>query len=169
MPGRCCSAQSGAEPALGGCLGMAPPGSASLLTASLFPGYFLEDFVDMLCNQKLHQSWELLFHHSVVSPLVTLQGTDPGTCSTREAGELAVACVGVCYLLQHLIFLPGERSLAAQSAGLRAPLGPVGLVYSSRVCRKAPKYGVVKNSKCAQRQGAESWARGLIMSWTGSE
>lgn len=34
---------------------------------SLIPGYFLEDFVDMLCNQKLHQSWELLFHHSVVS------------------------------------------------------------------------------------------------------
>ncbi|XP_039363956.1 TLC domain-containing protein 2 isoform X2 [Mauremys reevesii] len=30
------------------------------------PGYFLQDFVDMLCNQKLHQSWELLFHHSVV-------------------------------------------------------------------------------------------------------
>uniref|UniRef100_A0A669PCW7 TLC domain containing 2 n=1 Tax=Phasianus colchicus TaxID=9054 RepID=A0A669PCW7_PHACC len=41
----------------------------SLLIASLFPGYFLEDFVDMLCNQKLHQSWELLFHHSVVSLL----------------------------------------------------------------------------------------------------
>uniref|UniRef100_A0A8C3C4H3 TLC domain containing 2 n=1 Tax=Cairina moschata TaxID=8855 RepID=A0A8C3C4H3_CAIMO len=40
----------------------------SLLTASLSPGYFLEDFVDMLCNQKFHQSWELLFHHSVVSP-----------------------------------------------------------------------------------------------------
>lgn len=38
----------------------------SSLTAALFPGYFLEDFVDMLCNQKLHQSWELLFHHSVV-------------------------------------------------------------------------------------------------------
>lgn len=40
--------------------------------ASLIPGYFLEDFVDMLCNQKLHQSWELLFHHSVVSPAAAL-------------------------------------------------------------------------------------------------
>uniref|UniRef100_A0A663MK40 TLC domain-containing protein n=1 Tax=Athene cunicularia TaxID=194338 RepID=A0A663MK40_ATHCN len=39
----------------------------SLLISSLIPGYFLEDFVDMLCHQKLHQSWELLFHHSVVS------------------------------------------------------------------------------------------------------
>lgn len=141
---------------------MASPGSASLLTASLFPGYFLEDFVDMLCNQKLHQSWELLFHHSVVSPLATPQGTDPGTCATREAGEPAVARVGVCYLLQNLIFLPGERSLEAQTAGLRAPLGPVGLVYSSRVCRKAPKDGVGKKPKCAQRWEAESWARGLI-------
>uniref|UniRef100_A0A8C2TJI8 TLC domain containing 2 n=1 Tax=Coturnix japonica TaxID=93934 RepID=A0A8C2TJI8_COTJA len=37
-----------------------------LLIASLFPGYFLEDFMDMLCNQKLRQSWELLFHHSYV-------------------------------------------------------------------------------------------------------
>ncbi|XP_067422097.1 TLC domain-containing protein 2 isoform X3 [Emydura macquarii macquarii] len=35
-----------------------------LVSVSL--GYFLQDFVDMLCNQKLHQSWELLFHHSVV-------------------------------------------------------------------------------------------------------
>ncbi|NXE29170.1 TLCD2 protein, partial [Ardeotis kori] len=43
-----------------------PSWPLSLLTASLFLGYFLEDFVDMLCNQKLHQSWELLFHHSVV-------------------------------------------------------------------------------------------------------
>ncbi|XP_075052810.1 TLC domain-containing protein 2 [Mixophyes fleayi] len=29
-------------------------------------GYFIHDFVDMLQNQKLHQSWELLFHHIVV-------------------------------------------------------------------------------------------------------
>ncbi|XP_075710291.1 TLC domain-containing protein 2 [Rhinoderma darwinii] len=29
-------------------------------------GYFIHDFVDMMQNQKLHQSWELLFHHSVV-------------------------------------------------------------------------------------------------------
>uniref|UniRef100_A0A8D0FSZ2 TLC domain containing 2 n=1 Tax=Strix occidentalis caurina TaxID=311401 RepID=A0A8D0FSZ2_STROC len=43
-----------------------PSWSPSLLMSSLIPGYFLEDFVDMLCHQKLHQSWELLFHHSVV-------------------------------------------------------------------------------------------------------
>ncbi|XP_077336688.1 TLC domain-containing protein 2 [Lithobates pipiens] len=29
-------------------------------------GYFIHDFVDMLQNQKMHQSWELLFHHTVV-------------------------------------------------------------------------------------------------------
>ncbi|KAM5181714.1 TLC domain-containing protein 2 [Mantella aurantiaca] len=29
-------------------------------------GYFIHDFVDMLQNQKLQQSWELLFHHAVV-------------------------------------------------------------------------------------------------------
>ncbi|KAM3932859.1 TLC domain-containing protein 2 [Leptodactylus fuscus] len=38
--------------------------SHSLVAVSI--GYFLHDFVDMLQNQKLHQSWELLFHHTVV-------------------------------------------------------------------------------------------------------
>ncbi|XP_071882085.1 TLC domain-containing protein 2 isoform X2 [Anas platyrhynchos] len=45
-------------------VGTQPPGARSLVAVSV--GYFLEDFVDMLCNQKFHQSWELLFHHSVV-------------------------------------------------------------------------------------------------------
>ncbi|NXN12408.1 TLCD2 protein, partial [Indicator maculatus] len=45
-------------------VGTHSPGAHSLVAVSV--GYFLEDFVDMLCNQKLHQSWELLFHHSVV-------------------------------------------------------------------------------------------------------
>ncbi|XP_053130879.1 TLC domain-containing protein 2 [Hemicordylus capensis] len=40
------------------------PGAHRLLGVSL--GYFLQDFLDMICNQKLHQCWELLFHHSVV-------------------------------------------------------------------------------------------------------
>uniref|UniRef100_A0A8C0B771 TLC domain containing 2 n=1 Tax=Buteo japonicus TaxID=224669 RepID=A0A8C0B771_9AVES len=58
---------SGADPAgAGGVTWHSPSWPPSLLMASLIPGYFLEDFVDMLCNQKLHQSWELLFHHSVV-------------------------------------------------------------------------------------------------------
>ncbi|XP_019943958.1 TLC domain-containing protein 2 [Paralichthys olivaceus] len=29
-------------------------------------GYFIYDFFDMVLNQKLNQSWELLFHHIVV-------------------------------------------------------------------------------------------------------
>ncbi|XP_060928880.1 TLC domain-containing protein 2 [Limanda limanda] len=29
-------------------------------------GYFIYDFIDMVLNQKLNQSWELLFHHVVV-------------------------------------------------------------------------------------------------------
>lgn len=29
-------------------------------------GYFIYDFFDMVLNQKLSQSWELLFHHIVV-------------------------------------------------------------------------------------------------------
>ncbi|KAM9320640.1 TLC domain-containing protein 2 [Gastrophryne carolinensis] len=38
--------------------------SHSLIAVSI--GYFIHDFVDMLQNQKFHQSWELLFHHTVV-------------------------------------------------------------------------------------------------------
>ncbi|XP_042298456.1 TLC domain-containing protein 2 [Sceloporus undulatus] len=41
-----------------------PPASHRLLGISL--GYFLQDFLDMANNQKLHQCWELLFHHLVV-------------------------------------------------------------------------------------------------------
>ncbi|OCT91519.1 TLC domain-containing protein 2 [Xenopus laevis] len=40
------------------------PFSHSLVAVSI--GYFIHDFLDMLQNQKLHQSWELLFHHAVV-------------------------------------------------------------------------------------------------------
>lgn len=29
-------------------------------------GYFIYDFFDMVTNQTLSQSWELLFHHLVV-------------------------------------------------------------------------------------------------------
>uniref|UniRef100_A0A8D0GNN2 TLC domain containing 2 n=1 Tax=Sphenodon punctatus TaxID=8508 RepID=A0A8D0GNN2_SPHPU len=45
-------------------IGTHSPGTHALVSVSI--GYFLHDFADMLCNQKLHQSWELLFHHTVV-------------------------------------------------------------------------------------------------------
>ncbi|XP_051891838.1 TLC domain-containing protein 2 [Pristis pectinata] len=38
--------------------------SHSLVSVSI--GYFIHDFTDMLWNQKLQHSWELLFHHAVV-------------------------------------------------------------------------------------------------------
>ncbi|XP_063150769.1 TLC domain-containing protein 2 [Candoia aspera] len=40
------------------------PSAHRLLGLSL--GYFVQDFLDMMCNQKLRECWELLFHHSVV-------------------------------------------------------------------------------------------------------
>lgn len=33
---------------------------------SIPTGYFIYDFFDMVVNQKLSQSWELIFHHLVV-------------------------------------------------------------------------------------------------------
>lgn len=38
--------------------------SHALVSVSI--GYFIYDFFDMVLNQKLSQSWELLFHHCVV-------------------------------------------------------------------------------------------------------
>ncbi|XP_059829235.1 TLC domain-containing protein 2 [Hypanus sabinus] len=39
---------------------------SSRCLVSVSVGYFLHDFTDMLWNQKLQHSWELLFHHAVV-------------------------------------------------------------------------------------------------------
>lgn len=41
-------------------------------------GYFIYDFFDMLLNQKLSQSWELLFHHVVVGLLYILASDSVG-------------------------------------------------------------------------------------------
>uniref|UniRef100_A0ABM5ENV0 TLC domain-containing protein 2 isoform X1 n=1 Tax=Pogona vitticeps TaxID=103695 RepID=A0ABM5ENV0_9SAUR len=40
------------------------PAAHHLLGISI--GYFMHDFGDMICHQKVQQCWELLFHHSVV-------------------------------------------------------------------------------------------------------
>lgn len=49
-------------------------------------GYFIYDFLDMVQNQKLSQSWELLFHHVVV---ITCFGLSVVTC--RYVGFAVVA------------------------------------------------------------------------------
>ncbi|KAI1894018.1 hypothetical protein AGOR_G00129670 [Albula goreensis] len=49
--------------------------SHALVSVSI--GYFIYDFFDMVHNQKLSQSWELLFHHVVV---ITCFGISVLTC-----------------------------------------------------------------------------------------
>ncbi|KAJ8392146.1 hypothetical protein AAFF_G00079520 [Aldrovandia affinis] len=49
--------------------------SHALVSVSI--GYFIYDFLDMIHNQKLSQSWELLFHHVVV---ITCFGMSVVTC-----------------------------------------------------------------------------------------
>ncbi|CAN9511612.1 unnamed protein product [Ophioblennius macclurei] len=49
-------------------------------------GYFIYDFLDMVQNQELSQSWELLFHHVVV---ITCFGTSALSC--RYVGFAVVA------------------------------------------------------------------------------
>ncbi|KAF7700039.1 TLC domain-containing protein 2 [Silurus meridionalis] len=49
-------------------------------------GYFLYDFFDMVFNQKINQSWELLFHHMVV---ISCFGLSVLTC--RYVGFAVVA------------------------------------------------------------------------------
>ncbi|MCI4385862.1 hypothetical protein PGIGA_G00055510 [Pangasianodon gigas] len=49
-------------------------------------GYFIYDFLDMVFNQKINQSWELLFHHMVV---ISCFGLSVLTC--RYVGFAVVA------------------------------------------------------------------------------
>ncbi|XP_046891451.1 TLC domain-containing protein 2 [Hypomesus transpacificus] len=58
--------------------------SHALVTVSI--GYFIYDFLDMVLNQKIGQSWELLFHHVVV---ITCFGISVITC--RYVGFAVVA------------------------------------------------------------------------------
>ncbi|MBN3322572.1 TLCD2 protein, partial [Atractosteus spatula] len=51
--------------------------SFSHALVSISIGYFIYDFFDMVLYQKLHQSWELLFHHIVV---IMCFGTSVLTC-----------------------------------------------------------------------------------------
>ncbi|XP_067864315.1 TLC domain-containing protein 2 [Heptranchias perlo] len=52
------------------------PSSHGLVSVSI--GYFIHDFTDILWNQKLQHSWELLFHHAVV---ITCFGISVSLCS----------------------------------------------------------------------------------------
>lgn len=54
---------------------------------SLFTGYFIYDFFDMLFNQKLSHSWELLFHHLVVG--LTSISKYMLHCQSTMAGSVA--------------------------------------------------------------------------------
>ncbi|XP_035288900.1 TLC domain-containing protein 2-like [Anguilla rostrata] len=58
--------------------------SHALVSVSI--GYFIHDFSDMVLNQKISQSWELLFHHSVVISCFGLSAL-----SRRYLGFAAVA------------------------------------------------------------------------------
>ncbi|KAG9265197.1 TLC domain-containing protein 2 [Astyanax mexicanus] len=58
--------------------------SHALVSVSI--GYFIYDFLDMVLNQKIYQSWELLFHHVVV---ITCFGLSVLTC--RYIGFAVVA------------------------------------------------------------------------------
>ncbi|XP_077168860.1 TLC domain-containing protein 2 [Paroedura picta] len=54
------------------------PAAHRLLGVSV--GYFVQDFIDMLFNQKFCECWELLFHHSVV-----------------------IVCLGFAFVIHHYI------------------------------------------------------------------
>ncbi|XP_063812167.1 TLC domain-containing protein 2-like isoform X2 [Pseudophryne corroboree] len=54
-------------------------------------GYFINDFVDMLQNQKLHQSWELLFHHTVaITPDVRIYAAEPSNADDCYRSKMNV-------------------------------------------------------------------------------
>ncbi|XP_012732815.2 TLC domain-containing protein 2 [Fundulus heteroclitus] len=74
-------------------------------------GYFIYDFLDMVCNQKLSQSWELLFHHVVV---ITCFGLSVVSC--RYVGFAVVALlVEVNSVFLHLRQILRMASMAAST------------------------------------------------------
>ncbi|XP_078278225.1 TLC domain-containing protein 2 isoform X2 [Rhinoraja longicauda] len=60
--------------------------TSSHCLVSVSIGYFVHDFTDMLWNQRLQHSWELLFHHAVV---ITCFGMS--VCLCRYVGFAVVA------------------------------------------------------------------------------
>ncbi|XP_008423831.1 TLC domain-containing protein 2 [Poecilia reticulata] len=81
--------------------------SHSLVSLSI--GYFIYDFLDMLGNQKLSQSWELLFHHVVV---ITCFGLSVVSC--RYVGFSVVALlVEINSVFLHLRQILRMASMAA--------------------------------------------------------
>ncbi|XP_043976453.1 TLC domain-containing protein 2 [Gambusia affinis] len=83
--------------------------SHSLVSLSI--GYFIYDFLDMVCNQKLIQSWELLFHHVVV---ITCFGLSVVSC--RYVGFSVVALlVEINSVFLHLRQILRMASMAAST------------------------------------------------------
>ncbi|XP_005801099.1 TLC domain-containing protein 2 [Xiphophorus maculatus] len=78
---------------------------------SLSIGYFIYDFLDMVCNQKLIQCWELLFHHVVV---ITCFGLSVVSC--RYVGFSVVALlVEINSVFLHLRQILRMASMAAST------------------------------------------------------
>ncbi|XP_029026356.1 TLC domain-containing protein 2-like [Betta splendens] len=72
-------------------------------------GYFMYDFFDMVLNQKLNQSWELLFHHVVV---ISCFGLSVVSC--RYVGFAVVALlVEINSVFLHLRQVMRMSSMAA--------------------------------------------------------
>ncbi|XP_029923068.1 TLC domain-containing protein 2 [Myripristis murdjan] len=83
--------------------------SHALVSVSI--GYFIYDFFDMVLNQKLTQSWELLFHHIVV---ITCFGLSVLSC--RYVGFAVVALlVEINSVFLHLRQVLRMASLAAST------------------------------------------------------
>lgn len=89
----------------------------------LSAGYFIYDFFDMLLNQKLSQSWELLFHHVVVSPIFA---SDPGWEAASLTGNAPVEDAGTGRTSQS-----GPRNKESVRAEERETILPVCLLTPS--------------------------------------
>ncbi|XP_037230375.1 TLC domain-containing protein 2 isoform X2 [Falco biarmicus] len=131
-------------------VGTHPPGAHSLVAVSV--GYFLEDFVDMLCNQKLHQSWELLFHHSVILLMANLVHT---TCyrlnSIINLGTYVVFRIATLAWMTHWLFLNRENvppaTYAVGTVGM-AIMTPMNIILFYRLLRS----DFFKSSRDVQRE-----------------
>ena len=82
---------------------------------SVSAGYFIYDFLDMMANQKLSQSWELLFHHLVV-------GLSSSTVRVRNTHMSKVKYIGQRCLP---LALPNSATFHVTLALYHNPSSPV--------------------------------------------
>ncbi|KAL7976047.1 hypothetical protein Chor_009725 [Crotalus horridus] len=102
------------------------PSAHCLLGISI--GYFVQDSLDMICNEKLQKCWELLFHHFVVSY----------SCFSCQFSEVCGSRTEAWGLAQSMDQEVGQAVMICPGAGVAAGAPRLLLAVMIRSRRRVP-------------------------------